>query len=185
MQFKEKNDYSDELDALLEDHEVAPMVEAGGQKHGLDVLLAITDDDLAPAATAVVRALQDRRDANPSVLYVIEIGPSVPEAVVVAVTLEEELRNPRTRAKQEAEMRSILDLSDGARAAWPFKIEVGSVAATIVENARNQGIDMIVMGLNRHAAVARIMGKDTVREVMALVGVPVLEKVQIQFTARS
>lgn len=155
-----KKDYVDQLDALLE----APS----------DVLVAVTDDDLGLAAIGVARALQQRRGASPSLLYVIEIGPSLPEAAVVAATLEEELRNPRTRAKQEASMRSILHADTGNEAVWPFSIAVGSVATTLVEHARREGAELIVMGLNRHAVIGRVMGKDTVREVMTLGGVPVL-----------
>lgn len=138
------------------------------------VLLAVTDDDLAPAAIAVTRALQTTRHARPSVLYVIQIAPSPPEGAVVALALEEELRDPRVRATQEREMRAVLHLDDGAPAAWPFEIRIGSVAGTIVTEARRQGAELIVMGLNPHARLARAIGNDTVHEVMALGGIPVL-----------
>jgi nucleotide-binding universal stress UspA family protein len=142
--------------------------------HAFGVLAAVTDDSLAPAVASVARALQERRSAVPSILYVIEIGPSMPEAALVAATLEEQLRNPAMCAKQKAAMRSVLNLNFGAAAAWPISIEVGSVAATVVEQARRQHAELVVMGLNRHAVVSRMMGKDSAREVMTLGGVPVL-----------
>lgn len=156
-----------ERDVLLEPREPAEAL-----PHR--ILVAITDDDLAPAAVAFGRALQDRRGAVPSVLYVIEVGVAVPEVGMIAVALEEELRNPDTRARREAEMRAILHIADGSPASWPFHIDVGAVASTIVETARREHAELIVMGLNRHVAVARAIGNDTVREVMTLGGVPVL-----------
>ena len=174
MMFTAKKDYIDQLDALLEDPSVQRKAEPPEAAVEFGVLVAITDDDLAPPVTAVARALQERRNARPSVLYVIEISASVPEASAVAVVLEDELRDPRIRAKQEGEMRAVLHIDGGALAAWPFGIAVGSVAPTVVEHAKREGAEMIVMGLNRHAVVGRVIGKDTVREVMALGGVPVL-----------
>jgi nucleotide-binding universal stress UspA family protein len=138
------------------------------------VLVAITDDDLAPAVIAFTRALEDRRGAKPSALYVIEVGVAVPDVAMIAVAMEEELQNPEARAKREAEMRAVLHIGQGAPAAWPFGIEVGMVASTIVDSAQKKGAELIVMGLNRHAAVSRAIGNDTVREVMTLGGVPVL-----------
>ncbi len=169
-----KKDYIDQLDALVEDPAVQRDDEASNETDAFNVLVSLSDDDLALATTSVARALYERRGARPSVLYVIEIGPSVPEAAMVSMTLEDELRDPRVRAKQEADMKSVLRLNKGAESTWPFSLEVGSVATSIVENARSQGARLIMMGLNRHAVVARVLGKDTVREVMALSGVPVL-----------
>jgi universal stress protein E len=140
----------------------------------MNLLLAITDDDLAPAATAVAEALQKGRKATPSVVYVIEIGASVPEAAIVVAQLEEELRNPQALAKQISEMRPVLHLDSGTAATWPFEIAVGAVGREIVEAAQTKGSDLIVMGLNRHAAMSRAIGNDTVREVMTIGGVPVL-----------
>jgi nucleotide-binding universal stress UspA family protein len=169
-----RKDYIDELDALLEGSSVDPGTHTSRGTAGFRVLLAITDDDLAPAATAVARALHERRRGSPSVLYVLEVGAAMPEAAAVMVTLQEELSNPRTRAKQEADMRAVLHIDSGSPAAWPFDIDVGPVAGSIIAAARKQDADMVVMGLNRHATVGRMMGRDTVREVMTLGGVPVL-----------
>jgi nucleotide-binding universal stress UspA family protein len=169
-----KKDYIDQLDALLEDPSAVSRPDARGLQAGLGLLLAVADDDFAPAAIEVVRALQERRSAKPSVLYVIEIGAAVPEATVVAMTLEEQLRDPLMRAKQETEMKGVLHLVEGPQAAWPFSMQVGSVAANVVESAKRQSAELIVMGLNRHAAIGRAVGNDTVREVMTLGGLPVL-----------
>lgn len=140
----------------------------------MNLLLAITDDDLAPATIAVAEALHKRRNAKPSAVYVIEIGPSVPEAGIIVAQFEEELRNPQALAKQVDEMRPVLHLDSGAKATWPFEIVAGAVGREIVEAARKKGSDLIVMGLNRHAAMSRAIGNDTAREVMAIAGVPVL-----------
>lgn len=174
MAYTMKKDYIDQLDALLEDPSAEGAPRTAVPQGGFGLLLAVADDDFAPAAIKVAAALQARRAAKPSVLYVIEVGAAVPEAAMVAVTLEEQLRDPELRTKQETEMRETLHLVEGAPATWPFSIAVGSVASTVVENATAQGAELIVMGLNRHAAIGRAIGNDTVREVMALGGLPVL-----------
>lgn len=174
MDYTAKKDYVDEFDALLEDPAMELDEDLPEVPPAFDVLVALTNDEFARSVTGVVRALKQRRGASPSVLYVIEIGASIPEATMVAIALEEELRDPRTRARQEAEMKSVLHLDTGDEATWPFSIEVGGVAAVVVENAKRMGAELIVMGLHRHAAVGRAIGRDTVYEVMALGGIPVL-----------
>ena len=153
---------------------VLPKVPPTKADTGFGVLVALTNDERAAAATEVARALRERRSATPYVVYVIEIGASIPEAAMVAVALEAELRDPERRAVQEAEMKSVLHLDTGDTAKWPFSIEVGSVASGVVEQAQNRGAELILMGLNRHAALGRAIGRDTVREVMAMGGIPVL-----------
>lgn len=138
------------------------------------LLVALTDDQRAPAASEVAQAIAHHKNATPNVVYVIEIGVSIPEAAMVAVTLEAVLREPETRAAQEAKMREVLGLDVGERAAWPFSIEVGDVAAIVTADAVSRGAELIVMGLNRHAALGRVMGRDTARQVMARSTVPVL-----------
>ena len=79
-----KKDYIDQLDALVEDPAVQRDDEASNETDAFNVLVSLSDDDLALATTSVARALYERRGARPSVLYVIEIGPSVPEAAMVS-----------------------------------------------------------------------------------------------------
>ncbi|HXF24342.1 MAG TPA: universal stress protein [Gemmatimonadaceae bacterium] len=136
----------------------------------IKLLLAITNDSLAPAATAVALALERERSARPSVVYVIEIGPSVPEAAMLVAQLEE----PQGLAREAVGMRPVLHIDQGAAASWPFEIAVGSVAREVVEAAQREEVDLIVMGLSRHSTVGRAIGNDTVREVMTIGGVPVL-----------
>lgn len=165
-----KRDYIDELEPL----ESSSWAGATGNETPLQLLVALTDDDFSVDAATIASELQTRRNAKPHALYVIEVGASVPEAAFVAVTLEEQLRDPVTHAKQEAELRTVLHLDSGLKAAWPFSIEVGNVATLIAEKAKGIDASMIVMGLNRHARVGRALGRDTVREVMTIGEVPVL-----------
>lgn len=141
---------------------------------GISILVALTDDDRAPATIEVAQALTDRRGGKPRVLYVIEISASVPEAAMVAVALEDALRDPQRRAVQEAEMRTLLGLDGDDKSSWPFSIEVGNVASVVVHESRIRGAGLILMGLNRHAALGRAIGRDTARQVMSHAEVPVL-----------
>ena len=167
-------DYIDELDALLDDTSGGSEPLVSDALLGFHMLVALTDDDRAAATTEVARALKEHKDAVPSVVYVIEVSASVPEATLVTVELEDELRNVEQRAVTEARMKTVLHLDVGDEATWPFKIEVGNVADVVTERAKTQGAELIVMGLNRHAAVSRAIGRDTVRQVMGVAGVPVL-----------
>jgi hypothetical protein len=78
----------------------------------MKLLLAITNDDLAPAATAVAAALHHERNARPSVVYVIEIGPSVPEAAMLVGQLDD----PQALAREAVGMRAVLHIDHGAAA---------------------------------------------------------------------
>jgi nucleotide-binding universal stress UspA family protein len=165
-------EYIDELDALIEDP--AGVRDALTTSGEFGVLLALTEDKLADSAVAVTRALNERRNARPSVLYVMEVGTSVPEAAMVIVSLEEALQNPRTRERQTLEMRKTLHLDHYPVAAWPLNLTVGNVARVVSENAERSGVRMIVLGLNRHGTAGRMLGRDTVGGVMAISSVPVL-----------
>ncbi|HEY8310761.1 MAG TPA: universal stress protein [Gemmatimonadaceae bacterium] len=165
-------DYIDELDALIEE----PFAERGTITGSGDfgVLLALTDDKLGSSAVAVTRALNERRGASPSVLYVIEVGTSVPDAAMVIVSLEADLQDPRTRELQTLAMRKTLHLDREPVAAWAMTLAVGNAARVIVERAERNGAKIVVLGLNRHGTTGRVMGRDTVNGVMAIGGVPVL-----------
>jgi nucleotide-binding universal stress UspA family protein len=160
------------LDALIEEPSVVSEGLTGPGEFG--VLLALTEDKLADSAAAVMRALEERRSARPSALYVIEVGTSVPEAAIVIVSLEEELQDPVRRERQTLQMRKTLHLDRDPVAAWPLTLAAGNVARVIVEHSERNGARMIVLGLNRHGTTGRVMGRDTVRGVMAISSVPVL-----------
>ena len=141
---------------------------------GIGILVALTDDDRAPATIEVAQSLTDRKGGRPGVVYVIEVSASVPEAAMVSVALEDSLRDPRRRAVQEAEMRALLGLDDGDKSGWPFSIEVGNVASVVVRESGLRDAGLILMGLNRHAALGRAIGRDTARQVMSHAEIPVL-----------
>lgn len=165
-----KKDYIDQLDALLE--QPTPGGEAlAPAKFG--VLVSLTNDDLGATTISVADALRGR-GATPSLLYVIEINSSVPDSAIVICSLEDGLRDPATQPRQIAEMRSALRLDNSPAKSWPFAMAVGEVARVVVEQARLGGSELIVMGLNRHGTTGRLLGRDTVRGVMSLGGVPVL-----------
>ena len=164
--------YTDQRGTLVEEPSASSGAATESGEFG--VLVALTEDKLAASAIAVTRALDERRGAKPAALYVIEVGTSVPEAAIVIVSLEEELQNPRTRERQTLEMRKTLHLDRDPVAAWPLTLAVGNVAQVVVEHARRNSAQMIVLGLNRHGTAGRVMGRDTVRGVMETSRVPVL-----------
>jgi nucleotide-binding universal stress UspA family protein len=88
--------------------------------------------------------------------------------------MADELTNPEAHRRDEAELRKACHVDVGAPAGWPFEIEIGMPAARITSRARELGAQLIVMGLNRHSAISRVIGGHTVREVITTTDAPVL-----------
>lgn len=152
----------------------------GATEAPFPVLVAVTDDGFAPAAVHLAEALAGQRHATPRLVYVIELNMyATPEASLGFAALSEELLDATSRERTEARLRANLHLDTGPASGWPFDIELGSSASCIVQRARLTGAQLIIMGLHTHGVVGRAMGNDTLREVMAMSGVPVFGTVQM------
>jgi nucleotide-binding universal stress UspA family protein len=62
----------------------------------------------------------------------------------------------------------------GGDASWSIEVKYGDPATTITRTAKERSARMLVMGLNRHGTMDRVLGGDTVFDVVRLGETPVL-----------
>jgi nucleotide-binding universal stress UspA family protein len=149
----------------------------GPLQPGLPILVAVTDDGLSEPAVLLAQDLAKRRDVRPRLVYVMELSMSTsPEGMVGVSTaaLSDALLDSAARQRDEQDLRKAIHLDVGLPLEWPFDIELGAAASCIVERANISHSAMIVMGLHRHSTAGRLLGNDTVREVIAIGGIPVI-----------
>lgn len=163
----------DQLDALVEDAE--PQRCPPSEPAALPILVALTRDELRGRIIEVAIQLAGRRGAIPTVAYVLAAAPTMsPDGLAAYSVLADELANAGVRRGIEAELRRTLQLEAGAPAAWPMRVELGDVPTGIVQSAARTGAGLILMGLGHHNRAARVLGNDTLREVIARNAGPVL-----------
>ena len=139
------------------------------------VLAAVTDDELRESVLAVTAALARERHADPTLLAVVEIGPVVtPDGLLACTMMADELDGLGSRAELVAHYRSTLHLGEGAPATWPLEVEIGGSAMCIIDEARRTGASLILTGLHRHARADRLLGTDTLHNILSMGGGPVL-----------
>lgn len=139
------------------------------------LLLAIDNDDNAPAAIRVAAALA-HRGANPTVLRAIE--PMTPLAgggaadatfAFTQAVLGEEFYDDQARIIRNR-IHDIL----GEDPAWPVRTVIGDPASTILYDAEESGAELLVMGIHRHGAFAQALGENTATRVMSDAPMPIL-----------
>lgn len=75
---------------------------------------------------------------------------------------------------QRAAVRTQLAAVGGAAAGWPVEAVVGPCALTIARHAAERGAELIVMGSGRHEWSDRLLGHETVLDVLRVAHTPVL-----------
>ena len=136
--------------------------------------MLVTTDGSATADGAFWAAnlLAEATGAIVRVLSVVEPQPVVipsPEALATPVDLSESFAARRRTAVQDQLHRVV-----GVKAPWPIEVSFGRPAAVIAEAARSQSAGLIVMGVNHHNPLARLIGGDTPLQVAKIADVPVL-----------
>jgi universal stress protein E len=162
---------------ILPDHRIASPARraAIGPSSPFPVLAAVTGDDMATSTFAVARALATRRGATPNLINVIETDPYVgAEAMSSFAILADQLMDREYRAERERELRHDLGLDHGVASSWPVEIDVGNTATCIARRAHRVGAQLILLGMHHHRALGRVLGADTVHDVVTLADVPVL-----------
>lgn len=150
-------------------------VEAAPFPAASPILVAVAADECTPAAVTVTEALASQRGAVPTLLYVMELFPSGTfEGGLGVSAAADEFLDPASLTCDEVALRAACGAGAGVPATWPFEIELGQSAATIIARAHGIGAKLIVMGMHHHGTVDRVLGADTLRAVMALGGIPVL-----------
>lgn len=136
-------------------------------------LLVATDGTLQSEAALRATALLAQRHGRS--VHVVSVLPPVPATAadigLVPVTDEgETVRREELRLRVADQVRTIA--GDAAR--WPIDVVDGHAARIIVSAARELDASLIVMGLGRHRLIDRLVGAETVVQVLRLATAPVL-----------
>lgn len=138
------------------------------------ILLATDGAPQSLGAVRVAAALAERDGCEVEVLTVLEPSSAYAAgyafAVPVAVAGPDGIQADELRGAVEAQLRAV----GGAAAGWPVRVELGAPARTVAACAEERGAAAIVLGLGRHAAVDRWLGRETALDVVRLAHVPVL-----------
>jgi len=139
------------------------------------ILLALDDDSVARAAVRVTSALVRARSTSVTVLRVIEVATYCTAESFPELTNAEDLvlAADSTYTYRNELLQRIAALA-GVDVDWHVVLEIGNDARCIIRRAQTIDADLIVMGLEHHAAFARALAGDTVHEVMASGVAPVL-----------
>lgn len=139
------------------------------------LLLAVANDDNAPAAIQLTAALA-QRGAEPTVLRSIQLIHPVAgdDAADTTFAYAQTALGSSFHQEQENIIGYIIrETLDGA-SPWPIKSAVGEPASTIISEAEELHADLVVMGLHHHGKFAQALGKNTASRVMTKVSMPVL-----------
>jgi nucleotide-binding universal stress UspA family protein len=138
------------------------------------LLLAITDDERAGPAIRMTRELARTHGAIPTVLRAL--GTDRETEVLVepfAGYVAEGALSPEYRDEsRERLQQQVADVAGDVR--WHFEVADESPVEAIVNHARQLRAELIVIGLQRHGLVHRVVVGNLLRSVVRLAGVPVL-----------
>ena len=138
------------------------------------LLLAIDNDDNAPAAIRVTAALA-HRGAEPNVLRSLELMAPVPGAGAADTTLTyaQAVLGEQFYEDQERIIRNRITEILGKEAPWPVSTIVGDPASTIAYEAEQSDADLLVIGIHHHGALSQALGENTATRVMSKVPMPI------------
>ncbi len=136
-----------------------------------NLLLAIENDDNAPAAIRLTDALI-ARGAVPSVVRATELMVPVagtPDSMMfyANAVLDEEFHQAQAHS-----LRELIDSTVGDRQ-WPVRSLTGDPATCICEEAEAESSELLVMGIHQHGTFEQAMGDNTATRVMGRAAAPV------------
>jgi len=139
------------------------------------LLLAINNDDNAPAAIQITAALS-HRGAQPTVLRTLELMTPVPGGNAADTTFlyAQAALGGELAQGQENIISHIIRETLGSAPPWPIKSVVGDPAATISYVAEQEEADLLVMGIHHHGKLSQAIGENTATRVMSKASMPVL-----------
>jgi nucleotide-binding universal stress UspA family protein len=137
------------------------------------MLLAIENDDNAPAAIRVADALASR-GAVPNVLRSLELMTPVAGPSDATILYAQAALGPEYYEEQERNIASTINSTLGADRAWPIRSQVGDPASSIIFEAEESDAELIVIGIHHHGTFSQAMGENTATRVMSKARVPVL-----------
>ncbi|MBK5187109.1 MAG: universal stress protein [Gemmatimonadaceae bacterium] len=138
------------------------------------LLLALADDEDAPAAIRVTAALADAKGAVPTVLRALgDIRPAEASLAPLAGSVLEEALDASYVETCRNALRAHVTAVVGP-VGWPLEVNEQAPIDAIIEQVRNLRAGLIVMGLRRHGVLRRVIARDLLAEVLRAARVPVL-----------
>lgn len=139
------------------------------------LLLAIDNDDNAPAAIRITAALQ-HRGAEPQVIRTLELMAPVAggNAADTVMVYSQAVLGAEFYEDQERIIRNTISDVLGTAPPWPVKTLVGDPSSTILYDAEMDGAELVVMGIHHHGVFAQALGENTATRVMSRAPMPVL-----------
>lgn len=135
------------------------------------IVVATDGSDTALAAFEFARLIGASTTAEVHVLTVLEPMPALFPSVE-GMTIPAELDESREAAQRSTVIDQMKNYDPTS--SWTLDLTVGRAAEAIVSFARAQDADLIIMGMNKHGIVGRILGEETASEVARLSSTPIL-----------
>ncbi len=153
------------IDQELDRLSIAP------RKKTLSIVVASDGSDAAISAFKAASLVRAGHDANIHVLSVLEPMPAMFPSIEGAIIPPDvdESREEAQRAIVTDQMLAFDPLSE-----WTLNIRRGRAAESIVEYAINKHADLIIVGLNKHGFVGRVLGEETAMAIARLSPIPLL-----------
>lgn len=146
---------------------------SGTDRYTTGPLLVATDGSgSSDAAFPAAMLLAERMHADVQVLSVIETLPVIPDYSNSAPTSYlSAAMNPEPLLRRASDQ--VKSLGDRA-AGWPIDVEPGNPVTVIAREARERNARMIIIGLNHHDALDRLLWGDTMLGLVRRGDAPVL-----------
>ena len=138
------------------------------------IVVATDGSESALAAFNAADLICARNGAEIHVLSVLEPIPPIPimfaqrEGMILPLDFEQS----REEARRAVIRDQIIRFDSAAQ--WTVDLRVGRPAEVIVNYAREQEADLIILGANRHSVWGRLFGEETAMEVSRLTDTPLL-----------
>lgn len=135
------------------------------------IVVATDGSDTALAAFGAARLIGGKTQSAVHVLTVLEPMPAMFPSVD-GMIMSPELDKAREEAQRAVVVAQIKEYDPST--SWTLDIAMGRPAEAIVSFAREQDADLIILGMNKHGLVGRILGEETASEVARLSSAPLL-----------
>jgi nucleotide-binding universal stress UspA family protein len=141
------------------------------KKQTLSIVVASDGSDMSIAAFKAASLISARHSARIQVLSVLEpmpaMFPSI-EGMIIPPEIDQ--------SREEAQRTIVTDqmMAFDPASEWTLDVRTGRAADTIVEYATEQKANLIIVGLNKHGFVGRVLGEETAMGIARLSSIPLL-----------
>jgi len=136
------------------------------------ILVATRGTPTSDAALRVAAAIAARQGDRVEVIAVLEPLPILDAGFAPAIISYDSFDQRRGEDLTERVKGQIAAVT-GSAETWPIQLRIGAPAAEIAKASRSSDVQLIVLGVGRHAPADRIFGGETALKVSRTAPVPV------------